>query len=364
MNTRFADEPRPTGEIPRQEIERARAMARSAGPDSRSAGDRWRWFRLFWLLVGLSSLLVVWVLLVMRWRAVTHPLTIAIVGIMPLLAIGPLFAGVLGAWWSRNNSLRVAAALTVVPFLYTTSPVNAVVGCGAHQDAGVLADDVFTIYTANVWFEFPGGQPDQIADAIVAEDPDIVFLQEVTGGFLSVLENDSRLDRYQHRTTDVPGLPVEDLVWSKWPLENASFQDLANARLVQATVNSPAGPVIVTPVHLQAPINRGNVRYWTEQHRLLSELDRSTPRILAGDFNATRDHQPFRQLLDSGWTDAHEVRGCGFDATWPSDGRLPMPVMRLDHVLVTDHFEVLDVRLGTPGGSDHLPVITTLRLNQ
>ncbi len=350
MTTRFADEPRPTGEIPLQQIERARST------------DRWRWFRWLSLAVGLVGLLAVWVLLVMRWRPVTHPLTIAIVGIMPLLAIGPLAAGVLGSWWSRSNSLRVAAALTVLPFLYTTSPVNAVVGCGAHEDAGVDADNVFTIYTANVWFEFPGGQPDQIGAAIAAEDPDIVFLQEVKQDFLNTLQNDSRLDRYIHRSTDLPGLPVEDLVWSKWPIEEASFQDLANARLVQATVNTPSGQVVVTPIHLQAPITRGSVGLWAEQHRLLSELDRSSPRILAGDFNATRDHQPFRQLLNTGWTDVHEVKGCGFDATWPSDGRLPLPVMRLDHVLVTDHFEVLDVRLGTPGGSDHLPVITTLRL--
>ncbi|MEM7325462.1 MAG: endonuclease/exonuclease/phosphatase family protein [Actinomycetota bacterium] len=327
-----------------------------------AAGGR-RWLRLLWLAVGLLALLAVWVLLGMRWRAVTNPLFIAMVGVMPFLAVGPLLVGLLGAWWSRNVSLRVAAAVTLVAFVYTTSPVDAVLGCRADGAVDSGADNILTVYTANVWFEPPGGQPDQIGAAIAAEDPDIVFLQEVQWDFLTELQADPRLDRYVHRTTDIPGMPIQDLVWSKWPIEVASVDDLANARFVQATINTPSGQLVATPIHLQAPLGQTSINNWLAQHRLLAEVDRSVPRIMAGDFNATRDHQPFRSLLRAGWTDAHEIKGCGLDTTWPSDGRLPVPVMRLDHVLVTDHFEVLDLRLGDPGGSDHLPVISTLRFN-
>lgn len=324
--------------------------------------DPWRWVRWFWLAAGLLCLFVVWVLLILRWRDVSHPLTIAIVGIMPLLAIGPLVVGVLGALWSRSVTLRVLAALTVLPFLYTTSPANAVIGCRADDAATSDAENVFTIYTANVWFESPGGLPDEIGAAIAAEDPDILFLQEVQWDFLTALHLDSRLNGYVYRTTDMQGLPIQDMVWSRWPIQDASFSGLANARLVEATIQSPTGPIIVSPIHLQAPVTRNDADFWKAQHRLLSEIDRSSPRILAGDFNATRDHQPFRNLLNTGWTDVHEKKGCGFNATWPVGGRIPAPLMRLDHVLVTEHFDVLDVRLGTPGGSDHLPVISTLRL--
>lgn len=352
------DQSRPTGEIPLGQLDRSGPSRSGGGP----GGRRWGWLRLFWLVAGTVGLLTVWALLLMRWRDVGHPLTIAIVGVMPLLATLPLLFSALASWWSRSWSLRTAAAVTVAAFVYTTSPVDAVIGCGPDDRAGSTGvDDVFTVYTANVWFDAPGGQPDQIAAAIAAEDPDIVFLQEVQWDFLVQLQADARLDRYVHRSTDIAGMPIQDLVWSKWPIETATSDDLANARFVQVTINGPGGRFIATPIHLQAPLTHPGIRDWTAQLELLTQVDRDVPRIMAGDYNATRDHRPFRRLLNTGWTDAHEVKGCGFDATWPSDGSLPRPVMRLDHVLVTDHFEVLDLRLGDPGGSDHLPVITTLR---
>ena len=354
MTARFADEPQPTADIPRRTLGR-----RAPGRRQATGGliDRLRWF---WWLVALVGLLVVWLLLGLRWQAVGRPLTIAVVGVMPVLAVGPLVVSSLSAWLSRSPTLRVSAGLTVLVFLITTSPVSAVIGCGADDAAASGAEDVFTVYTANVWFEFPGGQPDQIAAAIAAADPEIVFLQEVDHHFLTALQADPLMARYPHRSTDLPGMPIEDLVWSKWPIERATYQDLANARLVEATVNSPSGSIVVTPIHLQAPISNPAAVAWNTQLGLLAAIDPSAPRILAGDFNATRDHQPFRHLLDRGWTDVHEVKGCGYDATWPLGRPIP-PLMRLDHVLVSDHFEVLDVRLGDPGGSDHLPVIATLR---
>ena len=66
------------------------------------------------------------------------------------------------------------------------------------------------------------------------------------------------------------------------------------------------------------------------------------------------------QEVGQGWTDVHDDKGCRADPTWPTDG-LPFPVMRLDHILVTDDFEVLSTEMGDPGGSDHYPVISRIR---
>ena len=85
--------------------------------------------------------------------------------------------------------------------------------------------------------------------------------------------------------------------------------------------------------------------------------------MIGGDFNATVHHARFRSLLRSGWTDVHEPKGCGFDATWPADHPLvPMPLLQLDHTLVSDHWEVLSVEIGEPNGADHHPVISRIRL--
>ena len=75
---------------------------------------------------------------------------------------------------------------------------------------------------------------------------------------------------------------------------------------------------------------------------------------MAGDFNASRDHQPFRDLLAGGFLDCADAAQRrpwpGF--TWPTTldtrinqdqlrfrdwlrARRTLPVMRLDHVLVS-----------------------------
>ena len=99
---------------------------------------------------------------------------------------------------------------------------------------------------------------------------------------------------------------------------------------------------------------------WAAQLDALAGYDRATPAALVGDFNATADHSQFRAITNAGWTDAHDPKGCGYDATWPADQL--MPVLRLDHALLTDHFEVRALDLGPGNGSDHRSLTTTIRL--
>jgi len=84
------------------------------------------------------------------------------------------------------------------------------------------------------------------------------------------------------------------------------------------------------------------------------------PVVVLGDFNADRDHAPFRRLLDTGLRDAHDERGRGLARTFPSW----LPVLHLDHVLVRDgsgaRVVVRDVREVRLPGSDHLTVVTDL----
>ena len=83
--------------------------------------------------------------------------------------------------------------------------------------------------------------------------------------------------------------------------------------------------------------------------------------VVVGDFNATMQHAPFRDLLDTGLRDAHLERGDGWAATFPADRSFP-PVLRIDHVLVGDDVEVLEVGSGDATGSDHKPVWAVLAL--
>ncbi len=317
------------------------------------ARRRRRTVRVGWLLVSVISLLLVIGVLVLRSMYLQRPLTIGLVGVTPFFAV-PLVIGLIGAWFSRSNLMRLGAAATAATFVITLGPVDAVVGCG-----GTTADDAITVYTANTLFDNPNA--DEFAAAVVAADADILVMQEVRWALRRSLEEDPRLDHLAYRSTDLARDGLTTIVWSRWAFTDFDLVPFEVSDAVRATVDSPYGPITVYGVHTFAPVFPENVGSWSRQLAQLAAIDQSTPHILAGDFNATSDHRQFRDLFDAGWTDVHQPKGCGLDATWPVQG-LPFPVMRLDHVLVSDHFEVLDVKLGYTEGSDHLPVIASVRL--
>jgi endonuclease/exonuclease/phosphatase family metal-dependent hydrolase len=89
--------------------------------------------------------------------------------------------------------------------------------------------------------------------------------------------------------------------------------------------------------------------------------DSAGQQIVAGDFNATRDHAPFRELLDGGLADVADAQGWTAwpGMTWPADRAYP-PVMRLDHVLVSAGFGVRDVSVVQLPGTDHRAVVARL----
>jgi endonuclease/exonuclease/phosphatase family metal-dependent hydrolase len=94
------------------------------------------------------------------------------------------------------------------------------------------------------------------------------------------------------------------------------------------------------------------------------------PWIVMGDLNATPADPPVRALLDAGLRDvladlpsAGPGAATGHEWTGKTDGR------RIDHILVSPQFEVLDASIvrAKPGGrlpSDHWPVVARLRLTE
>lgn len=324
------------------------------------APRRPRRFRLGWAVLGLPPLLLVVAILLLRSMSLQNPLALAMVGVTPFFAL-PLAVGLIGSWLSRSNLLRALALIVAGSFVYTTSPVDAVVGCRGVDLTQPGIGDPITIYTANTLWDNP--HTDEFAAAVVAADADIVVMQEVRWAFRQALENDPRLDHLAHRSSDEVRDDLTTVVWSRWAFTELELVPFEVTDVVRATVDGPSGPFTVYGLHTFAPLFSQNVGSWERQLDQLGTIDQSTPHVLAGDFNATSDHRQFRELMATGWTNVHDRKGCGLDNTWPVNQGIPVPLMRLDHVLVTDHFEVLDVEIGHTEGSDHDPVIATITMN-
>ncbi len=155
-------------------------------------------------------------------------------------------------------------------------------------------------------------------------------------------------------------------IWSRWPLQAlAPVSGLASAA-PRAAFTIGGQSVTVTAVHLQAPVHGREHGWQRELGRLRSEMAGAVgPQLVAGDFNATRDHRTFRQLLDAGFLDCADAasrrRWPAF--TWPSARRLA--VMRLDHVLASKaHFVVRVSRTLRVPDTDHRGVLAVVQLDK
>jgi endonuclease/exonuclease/phosphatase (EEP) superfamily protein YafD len=130
------------------------------------------------------------------------------------------------------------------------------------------------------------------------------------------------------------------------------------------TIQQPgAAPVAVESVHPLAPYAIGVLGEWRDD---LAGQPRATAggtvRILLGDFNATLDHAPLRQIVDSGYRDAADTVGKGLIGTWgPYDGD-PIPPVTIDHVLADHRIGIRDVSVHDIPRSDHRAVIAFLTL--
>lgn len=121
-----------------------------------------------------------------------------------------------------------------------------------------------------------------------------------------------------------------------------------------------AGPVRLYAVHVVAPIGSGRRGSVDGLRRVATDVRAERgPVLVAGDFNATWGNQAFRDVLDSGLTDAAAARGHTLQMTWPRGHRVP-PVIRIDHVLTGDGLTVTAIRAGGGLGSDHRPLVADI----
>ena len=91
---------------------------------------------------------------------------------------------------------------------------------------------------------------------------------------------------------------------------------------------------------------------------------RGRPLIVAGDLNAPETSPVIRTLLDRGLRDAFSSAGRGYGYTHGHSTKLTIPVLRIDHILVSPEIGVVDAFAGGRDGSEHRPVIADLLLKR
>lgn len=195
----------------------------------------------------------------------------------------------------------------------------------------------------------------RVADWLIAQNPDIVTLQEA--------RHDLRDELIRRTGWQVAGAKEHVMIFSRAPRIRMVRPPLRHGTLtyLNATYAGPGGPYEVIATHFDWPTSPT----FRRQHEDLASLVAPLPRermILTGDLNTT----PWSQALRR--TDAalglQRVDRAMF--SWPAriHGKAwPVPVLPIDHVYAGRGWRVVSIERGPYLGSDHYPLIVVLAPN-
>lgn len=201
-----------------------------------------------------------------------------------------------------------------------------------------------------------------IIDLVRQQKIDVLTLPELTPDAVSALDSAGLSEVLPYRVFDDRVGGDGSGIAANIPLRKVILMPDSKLAQPSAVLDLPRGDDIeLTAVHIQPPLYDDDVNIWRTE---LANLPKADPderlQILAGDFNATLDHGPFRAVVDRGYADAAEETGKGLDPTWSS---LPTgPPLTIDHIVADARCAIASYAVYDLPGSDHDAVIAEVVL--
>jgi endonuclease/exonuclease/phosphatase (EEP) superfamily protein YafD len=217
------------------------------------------------------------------------------------------------------------------------------------------ADAEIGVITANVLAanDDTGG----LVELIRAEDPDVFAVVEFTDLFAEALRDLG--DEWPHRVLAPERGAFGAALYSRWPLARSSVFELEGFAAIHAEIAAAEGNWHFVAAHPLPPMSSAMARTRNRQLRTLAEFVGALngPIVVAGDFNLTPFSPHFEDFTrQTGLRTA--LRGFGPGITWPAFATvLGIPI---DHVFVSEEFEVVSYARAGDIGSDHFPVVVDM----
>ncbi len=314
------------------------------------------WLRAFaWLTLASAATAAAGVTVSRLWPTHTYP-TAILTSFTPLALVGYgaslLAIAILGrASWHTGWTLVTIAVLgaTALHLIWLAPGFTGSVA----TDSGAPG---FRLLTINA--QRGAADDEQILAAVDELGIDVLVVEEITPELAQRLLDNGVMARFPHGSGEAKATFAGTVVFSKYPLRNERAVPTYFDSLV-VTVDLPSGPIDLLAVHPVHPIR--SAANWRREHALIRASARDAD-VVAGDFNATLDHQPMRSLGDDGFRSVAEIAGTGWAPTWPSNGRgrLPGPLaprfLQIDHIMVREAWAVVDVRRVPIARTDHTGV--------
>lgn len=202
---------------------------------------------------------------------------------------------------------------------------------------------------------------DRLIELINDEQPDIIFLQEISPRWLVALEPVRADYPYSYAEPRYDNFGIA--MYSRRPLD--SVIHVATPPLdyptIIATLTVNGAPLTLINTHPTIPLTRSGFEARNLQLQNIAEIVTATQGnvILSGDLNTTLWSPAYRMLEEStGLKNARQ--GAGIVPTWPTF--IPFAMIPIDHVLVSKDIRVVGIERRRLSGSDHLSLLVTVAL--
>lgn len=297
------------------------------------------------------------------------PIVVSLVPWFTLLAVIALICAII----SKRVTSIVLAILAIglqmfwqYPFFVSQSAKLPRAAIAAVSGASINTDDGYArLMTCNVY----KGRADarEIVDLVRSEHVEVLALQETTDAFVDDLNRAGIASYLPYAQVSSSDGVYGNGLWSASPLDDPSDDDVDSSASFMpggtVSFNGGATQVRFVSVHTTSPTND----YWQQWKRSLDELsklrfDTSRRYVFMGDFNATYDHTPFRNILGNRFSDASRQAGEGLKFSWPANVDYVPSFAGIDHIVLDSGMQAGQVRTVKVDGSDHKALLAIVRV--
>jgi endonuclease/exonuclease/phosphatase (EEP) superfamily protein YafD len=311
--------------------------------------------------VAVAALVVSLLLTACRVVTPSPHLLVMATALVPFALIGYAVAAL--AWWfvrRLGEPRRARATAVVLAMSLAGFAVHAAWLVPSYAGSHASGTPDLVVMTSNLRL----GQADtgEVAEVARTQHVDVLVVEEVTEGALASMASLRELLPYVVGQPELGAFGT--VVFSRYPVTGVVRLPVSKGTW-ELRVQAPS-PFWFVGVHTAQPLTDAST--WRTDHaQLLAAVRRlDGPVVLAGDFNATLDHRPMRQLLSAGLADAAREANSGWQPTWPSAsqaaGALPfgLRLMTLDHVLTDRHHSAISTSTYPIARSDHRALVARL----
>lgn len=248
-------------------------------------------------------------------------------------------------WGVVASLLVVLNALIIIPQFYFTAH--------AQRAAPMIRLMLSNVYHGNKNYE-------GFLKLVRQENPDLLITQETSAGWREALQ--ALNNEYPYRIYAVQTELDWIMLFSKLPIvESSESSKQNNFPPLLTTLQYQNKSITLFSLHPSTPKSGKGLAGRNLQFETLASVVKNiaTPKIIIGDLNSSMWSPYFSKLEnDSGLFSVR--KGIGILPTWPT--YFPPMMIPIDHCLVSSEFRVVNCRTGSNIGSDHLPLIVDLVL--